>query len=458
MKLTERQRISQAIINLLRNDPFFASILLSHEIIENVECGTIAINGKTIKYNPEWTVTKSRDFLEMVLTHEALHIACGHHLRSEGMDAWEMLQNDPRSDWFGMWNEAGDVAINQMLMNHKGWDNKECLTPQKYGMPSGKSAEWYYSEIRKKGKKDDPESEDEEESEKGKEEQDGEEESSGADGSEEDGEKEEEQQDGSNGEGEGEGKGTGDGDGENEGAQGQADGTSGDAGGMGRVEPDPDVASGEQSKDAAVREWQQAVMSAAIQAKAQGKLPGWMQESIEAMMAPAELPWQVLLRQFCTKAIKSRLSFARPNRRTMWRSDIICPTRSGRTVDKILFVVDTSGSMNSESCNKALAELQNIVSAYPKCEVTLMQCDAMVADEVTYGVYQPFRVPENWTWKGRGGTDMRPAFERAKQIRPQAVICLTDGYMNWPENPSIPTMWLMVGDIKAPWGETIKMK
>jgi predicted metal-dependent peptidase len=58
-------------------------------------------------------------------------------------------------------------------------------------------------------------------------------------------------------------------------------------------------------------------------------------------------------------------------------------------------------------------------------------------------------------WKGRGGTDMRPAFEHAATLKPQGLICLSDMEIGaFPDAPRFPVFWLATRDHeKPPYGE-----
>ena len=85
-KLTAEQKIKRALIKVLRQEPFYASILLKHEIREmseeeQKEMPTICIDGREIRYCPDFIHEVRETSLPVILIHEAMHIALSHHIR-----------------------------------------------------------------------------------------------------------------------------------------------------------------------------------------------------------------------------------------------------------------------------------------------------------------------------------------------------------------------------------------
>jgi predicted metal-dependent peptidase len=235
---------------------------------------------------------------------------------------------------------------------------------------------------------------------------------------------------------------------------------------MGEFLPDPEVKS-EAEAAAASQEYDQEFIGAVLAAQQQGKCPGWAAERAEAICAPAKIPWQVLLRRWARKVVRGGEStYSRPSRRSAYRTDIVLPSKRSQSIRRCLFIVDTSGSMGTKEVNAAVPEMLKIMATWKRAELVVIQCDAAVADETTYKPGTGFRELQAFArspqWRGRGGTDMGPAFALIPKYRPEVVICLTDGYLTWPDEADahgIPVCWLMVNDsVVPPWGQRIVLE
>ena len=104
-KIIEKQaskKVSRARIALMLIQPFFAPILSVTPSISDRKIPTMATNGLTILYNPEWVMPMTHEELQFVLAHEVMHIILLHHVR--------MKHRNPQ-----IWNFAGDFAINPLV-------------------------------------------------------------------------------------------------------------------------------------------------------------------------------------------------------------------------------------------------------------------------------------------------------------------------------------------------------
>lgn len=96
-------KITKAKVQLILNQPFFATLVLKLQWIENPNIKTMETNGQWVKYNPDFVDKKSMDELVGVMCHEVLHPANLHHTRRQGRDP-------------GRWNKACDMAINPLII------------------------------------------------------------------------------------------------------------------------------------------------------------------------------------------------------------------------------------------------------------------------------------------------------------------------------------------------------
>jgi hypothetical protein len=139
-------------------------------------------------------------------------------------------------------------------------------------------------------------------------------------------------------------------------------------------------------------------------------------------------PWEAALQKWMEFVAPGDRSYARPSRRGADRTDVVLPgrTRVGWTLN---IVLDTSGSMTGE-LPRALGAIASFCESVGVWQARLLQCDTGVtADEFI----EPERLAE-YEIHGLGGSDMSPALRLlAEDSEVEAVMVLTDGYIDYPE-------------------------
>lgn len=110
---------------------FYASILFKMPMIAKNDVQTMATDGKSIFYNPEWSNTLTDEEMDFVRCHEGMHRVLRHHLR----------MNDRDSE---LWNIATDYAINSILKKSGMTMPKDGLYSREY---EGMSAEKIYETL-----------------------------------------------------------------------------------------------------------------------------------------------------------------------------------------------------------------------------------------------------------------------------------------------------------------------
>jgi len=163
------------------------------------------------------------------------------------------------------------------------------------------------------------------------------------------------------------------------------------------------------------------------------------------------LQWQRLLRRYIGEKLEPRPVFNRPPRRFPDLVGILPGRRRQCGRVGVMAVIDTSGSIDTETLELISAELRGLARHY---EVTVVECDCQVQN-----VYR-FRPIESVT--GRGGTDFRPPLVRSflRQHRADLVVYFTDGFGPPPDRaPPVPVIWCLVpgGEPPADWGRVIRM-
>ena len=96
-------RITKAVANIVMDSVFFGSLLLRLKVIEDgTRTKSMATDGRSIFYNPDFVGKITDSELKGVIVHEVMHCALAHHARRE--------EREPRP-----WNAACDYAINPIV-------------------------------------------------------------------------------------------------------------------------------------------------------------------------------------------------------------------------------------------------------------------------------------------------------------------------------------------------------
>ena len=124
---------------ILDKDPkrcFFKIVSLQLDAQPDWEIETAAVDGKTIRYNPEFiSGLTPQEAMGVLCGHEPLHCAFGHHARR--------AKRDPSG-----WNIAADLAVNQVCKEAGFSLPKEAMFPGEgefKDFPPDLSAEEYYA-------------------------------------------------------------------------------------------------------------------------------------------------------------------------------------------------------------------------------------------------------------------------------------------------------------------------
>ncbi len=112
---------------------FYASILFKMPMIAKDDVQTMATDGKSIFYNPEWSNNLTDEEMDFVRCHEGMHRVLRHHLRLKGRNS-------------ELWNIATDYAINSILKKSGMTMPKDGLYSREY---EGMSAEKIYKILEK---------------------------------------------------------------------------------------------------------------------------------------------------------------------------------------------------------------------------------------------------------------------------------------------------------------------
>ena len=184
----------------------------------------------------------------------------------------------------------------------------------------------------------------------------------------------------------------------------------------GRVlnEGDPEdvsVASAEDVERRVERKYTEAV----IVAKMAGRIPGWAERVLSEILKP-KVQWRRLLRALLTKGMgkKVKRTWSRPSRKH--------PSFPGKELlkaEKVVILVDTSGSIGERELQQFLTEVYAIVKEV--AEVVVVPWDAVVYEEQ---IIRRSSDIKGIKIKGGGGTVIRPALELVDRKYPDSMIVI----------------------------------
>jgi predicted metal-dependent peptidase len=202
---------------------------------------------------------------------------------------------------------------------------------------------------------------------------------------------------------------------------------------------------GDKSKEAA----EKAIAVMTEMKKQRGDLPAALKRLLDSLTTP-KISWKKLLHGMLIRARDGLedASRVRHNTRRDYGNDIIIPETIYRTLDNVVVVLDTSGSISKTELTEFISELQTLEYIVP--EYTVMTADAKVHEIVK--VKDLKELVSKIKFEGGGGTDFRDVFQKVKKCN--VMIFFTDGYTTYPENPpGYPVLWVLTkNNEKPPWG------
>lgn len=190
-----------------------------------------------------------------------------------------------------------------------------------------------------------------------------------------------------------------------------------------------------------------------------GSLPGNITRSLEQLLKPV-VRWQKLLRRFVGEAIRIDIESTRmrPHRRLGWDYPGRKIVRSG----VVWVAVDNSGSISNLEAARFFGEMSAFVDL---CDLVLVVWDTAITGAARMRSRGDLiRAAKNLG--GGGGTEVACVFEAlagrrpnlppaalsALRKRPNALVVLTDGHLDFP-GPEVrhpPTLWAITDETMVP--------
>ena len=459
-------RVSGCVTALLCDQPFFGSLALRLPIRPDAARETLASDGKEIRYSPQWVANTDADLIKTAIGRVVLACALKHHTRRG--------EREP-----GRWQQASQLVTHGLLRDAgfklppdaEAWDG--ISVEQAYDrLPEPQEGEGEAtdgpSSATDGGGAGGPQSDADDDATSGEDDngEPQEQEPQGEDDRRHDGGPDSDDRNAP-------ADASDDGDPQADdgpGADGQSDvPASCDPSGTGEVMDSPGRTADEAGADqgppdvsAEEQAWDEAMHQALNLAKAQGKAPGAVQETIQDAHR-STLDWRSLLRRYMTDPATRDYSWSVPNRRFI-DSGLYLPSIRSEGMGTLAVIIDTSGSVDSDALVAFWSEVREVAAEIEPERIVVLQVDAAVQDEEHYA---PGDLPERIVVKGRWGTDFRPGFARLAEqgVRPAVCLYFTDMDCDrYPEaEPDYPVAWIdysPAGGLSPeppPWGEHIRI-
>jgi predicted metal-dependent peptidase len=191
-----------------------------------------------------------------------------------------------------------------------------------------------------------------------------------------------------------------------------------------------------------------------------GKMQGNKNLSVHELLEP-KVNWREQLRDFVNATCKNKdkTSWKRPHKRFIGH-DIYMPSMIGESIGQVVIGIDTSGSIGDKELSEFLTEVVSICDDVSPSSIELLYWDTHVAGHETYNQGDYKGLFQSTKPAGGGGTHVGCVndYIKDKRIQPEAIIILTDGYVenDFGGNWDYPTLWaITTKHITSPHGKTI---
>lgn len=175
-----------------------------------------------------------------------------------------------------------------------------------------------------------------------------------------------------------------------------------------------------------------------------GKMKGDMPREITELLE-TKVDWREVLRDFITTfcAEREMSTYRRPNRRWIDR-DVYLPSVIGESMGRLVVAIDTSGSIDEKVIGNFLSQVREICKTVVPEGIDLIYWDTSVCQHEVYDRDAFESLLTSTKPAGGGGTSPQCVSDyiRAKKLEPEAIVMLTDGYVdNWGTHWTAPMLW-----------------
>ena len=368
------RRVSACVTELLRKQPFFGSLALRLPLVPDPRRETLASDGREIRYSPRWVADSGAHRIEAAIARVVLACALKHHTRRDGRDP-ERWQHASQLVTHALLRDAGfslppDAEAWEGMSVEQAYDRLP--EPDEDGenteQPSGANDSSAADTPQPGDSNEDDTDLDSQEA--------GDDNDSGAAGQDES-----QDSDADSGEGGGNADGPASHDPAGTGEVMDSPAAGGSPGGdtdQGSGTPDLSAAGANAEEQA----WDEAMHQAINLARAEGKLPGSVEETIAAAHV-TRLDWPTLLRRHMTDPVRSDYAWSVPNLRFI-DSGLYLPSIRSEGIDVVAVIVDTSRSLLTGNLAEFWAEVREIAAELRPERVVVLQVDTAVQHAAEY--------------------------------------------------------------------------
>lgn len=474
------RRLLLSRMRILCNNGFYGLLLMHMKFAIDEDCETAATDGRTIYFGPEFLKSLSDSELDFVMMHEILHVVLQHCFRG----------NDCEPDRF---NIACDIVVNSNILLSNNM-NISSISIRQFGgaamhlAPDGKEGYEYTAEqvyemlpqVNKKNKKSsgigssggkgNGGSEGGSANEKGNDDYSNNSEDCAQDDNNGNSEEKSSGKGGSAGKGKGGGIECTDGDGKISSSFDKGRAKKEKSTEKNRSGWDDHTRWTALEDDSTLREvwakrFEDACEAIIIKERStgRGRLPAFAERILNELRTP-QTDWRKILNDFIQEDVVD-YSFMPPDRRfddgPFYLPDF---NEKDESVENVLFMIDTSGSMDDDMITAAYSEIKGAIDQFNgRLKGWLGFFDAAIIEPKPFESEEEFRIIKP---AGGGGTDFQIIFEyvhfHMQDNPPISIIILTDGYAPFPQPQlagGIPVLWLINNEeVDPPWGKVARIK
>jgi len=189
--------------------------------------------------------------------------------------------------------------------------------------------------------------------------------------------------------------------------------------------------------------WDSVIQVALNQAKQIGQTPAGFGREFDVYQK-GFINWRHVLSRIVASASPKEYNWEQPDKRLI-PFDIYIPHVVGEQV-KVLFSIDTSGSISKDELSKYITEIISLSRSFDDVEMRILTHDVDVHDDYFVGNGSIAKI-KNIALHGGGGTSHFPLYEYIKEKKynkgNNLLVSMTDGFSQFPDKPSIDTIFVL---------------